>query len=185
MATLFGSSMSFLTDTFRRMLSTKPSRYERFTDWSVGLSCFAYMLPAVTIWFIALNVRNCILYEFSFYIVVSTNSFIADYIFMGQISIWHAIDRWTATACFIGAIIKTLFISLTILDFILIIILGYIALYLLNGSRKATCKSIFKKYHIGWHIIGGFMLSYLVYLEHKTFYNLEHPFIRLKNYLLC
>eukprot|EP01084_Bolivina_argentea_P197880 338999_1 len=105
-------------------MSTKPTHREIWTDWMVGLSCFAYLLPSFTIWCIASNLRVYTPYEFVFYIVVTTNSFIADYIYMGQISIWHALDRWTATICFALNVGKGLLMNKTIFDFITLAIFG-------------------------------------------------------------
>eukprot|EP01083_Nonionella_stella_P180216 642055_1 len=147
---------AFLKYSFCSMMSKHPTHPGTiWTDWMVGLSCFAYLLPSFTIWFIAFNLRGCMLGELAFYIVVAINSFIADYIFMGQISVWHAIDRWTATLCLVLNVIKGLLINKTIFDFITLTLFGgFVSLFLLNGSRNAKTKSVFKMYHIGWHIAG-------------------------------
>ena len=90
----------------------------------------------------------------------------------------------SATIAFFVQVTKGLILSLSLLDFILITIITFICLYLLNGSRKAKKESVFKTYHIGWHIVGGLAMSYMVYLEHYIFYNLDHPIFRLKDYVL-
>ena len=95
---LFNHCIHFLIDAWYKMLSCRPNRYTpHWSDWRVGLSCWAYLAPAIAIWFIAMNIRNCITYEFALYIIVSTNSFVADYVCMGRVSMWHMIDRWTGT----------------------------------------------------------------------------------------
>ena len=95
MAAVLKHSFNFLVDAWRKMLSCTPSRDAYWSDWRVGLSCWSYLAPAIVIWLIAMNVRNCIAYEFALYIIVPTNSFVADYVFMGRVSVWHLIDRWT------------------------------------------------------------------------------------------
>lgn len=95
MASFITVPINFVVDAWHKMLSCDPTRGALWSDWKVGLSCFAYLAPAIAIWCIPWNVRNCIVYEMTLYIVVSTNSFVADYIFMGKISMWHMLDRWT------------------------------------------------------------------------------------------
>eukprot|EP01083_Nonionella_stella_P110434 323079_1 len=141
---------AFLKYSFCSMMSKHPTHPGTiWTDWMVGLSCM--------------------LGELAFYIVVAINSFIADYIVtVYKISIWHAIDRWTATLCFVLNVIKGLLINKTIFDFITLTLFGgFVSLFLLNGSRNAKTKSVFKMYHIGWHIAGPCVMSYIVYLEYK------------------
>ena len=95
MATLYKHSLNFLSDAWHKMLSCTPTRDRYWSDWRVGLSCWCYLAPAIAIWLLAMNIRNCITYELALYIIVPTNSFVADYIFMGRVSVWHMIDRWT------------------------------------------------------------------------------------------
>lgn len=89
----------------------------------------------------------------------------------------------TATMAAFVQLFKLLLVSMTIIDFIFVFIAGFMCLYLLDGSRKAKSKRMFKTYHIVWHIAGGLLMSYIVYLEHKAFHNLDHPIIQLRDYL--
>ena len=82
-------------------------------------------------------------------------------------------------------IIKVLLISMTIIDMIIIAVFGYLSLVLLNGSRTAKSIPTFQKYHIGWHIIGGLLMSWIVVMEHTAFYGLNHPIIQIKEYLFA
>ena len=88
MAALGKATSAFLTDSIQKMFSTKPT-HKKWTNWKVGLSCFAYLAPAIVIWLIAMNTRYCFLYEFTLYIVVTFNSFVADYIMMGKVSVCY------------------------------------------------------------------------------------------------
>ena len=95
--TLLRHCINFLFDTWYKMFSCDPIRDANWTDWRVGLSCWAHLAPAIAIWLIGMNIRNCIVYEFVLYIIVPTNGFFADYVNTGRVSMWHMIDRWTGT----------------------------------------------------------------------------------------
>eukprot|EP00483_Globobulimina_turgida_P004482 UN04491 len=73
--------IDFIIAHTSKLRSTKPT-HQNWTDWTIGFSCFAYLAPALTLfWFnIPLNIRFSAVYEMILYIVVSWNSFLADYV---------------------------------------------------------------------------------------------------------
>eukprot|EP01083_Nonionella_stella_P095351 267682_1 len=169
------SCFDFLCDTTKKMLSTKPTN-QGWSNWVVGLSSFSYLAPAITIWCLTMDIRDSALYEFTLYVIVSCNSFIADYIMTGKISIWHMLDRWTATAGFIISAIKPIVLSFTLFDLIVFGMIGFPGVYCLRCSRKAKSPNKWRMYHIGWHFAGGLIMSYLVYVEHLNVNQIQHPF---------
>ena len=73
---------------------------------------------------------------------------------------------------------------MTIIDMIIIAIFGWLSLVLLNGSRKARSRSNFQMYHIGWHIVGGLLMSWIIFMEHIAFHDLDHPIVQVRDLLI-
>ena len=91
-----------LTDGIHKLTSKSQSRKPGDTNLAVGLSCFCYLYPTITIFSLtAWSVRSSLFYEACWYVVVSTNSFLSDYVFLGTESIWHPVDRWTGSNIYV------------------------------------------------------------------------------------
>ena len=94
--TILPQHQCFLVDHYHKMFDRDSSVTPEYKHWAVGLSCLCYLLPAVVIFALtAWSVRGSMFYEACLYIIVATNSFMADHVMIGVVSIWHVADRWT------------------------------------------------------------------------------------------
>ena len=172
---MVGNIMNFITQQIAAMFSCNPRNNDTngsesltnktYVNWQTGLSCWAYCLPAIASYIFCLPLRDCAIYEISLYFMTSVNSFMADYVNSGKVSMFHAIDRWTATMTLLAQFAKAMILPLSINILIFTAFGTYCCIYCLKQSRLSTTARAFQFWHTLWHILGGLMIAYMSYVE--------------------
>lgn len=165
----------FLKTHAGKMLGVKnPDEKGRTPDWAnwvIGLSCFCFLFPSITILALrAWNVsRKCIWFDMIYFIIVSTFSFLSDYVYCYKPNPpldFATIDQWTATGGVVTVILIIMInpfpLMLRVFNFAILLL----ALCFIGKSRKCTTMKQWRKWHCVWHGFSGFGLSYIYCQEY-------------------
>ena len=159
-------------------------RNSKYTNWVVGLSCFAYLIPSLFIFtnlkYICNNInhrnsikciRSSMKYEMYYFIIVTLFSFLGDYVYSYSKQFFGLligkIDLWTATGGVILCGIKIFYFLFEFYWYISIFNLFYIILcvWLLSKSRNANNIKSWRIWHSLWHLVGGLGITLICYQE--------------------
>jgi len=164
---LLTALIDFLKDQITKLLKFEfgASHSDKEKSIIIGISCLFYGFPAIVSYFYLFQVRWCWYLETGLYIVTTICSFIADYIVFGKMSLFHAIDRWTATTTSLLTLYKCIAFQTDNFRLVLFLICWIFGLTCITKSRKSKTQFSFMAWHFIWHVLTSFSLCCLIMIE--------------------